>query len=126
MNNRKSAIKEIKNFIESDTEKVAVIKGTNQYEKHSLILEIISNEEEFKTGLFRSNSLQNVGMQLEHAGYNIKSSTKFQSGKEYTIRNKTKIYFDSLNSSRTWGNSPCQLDFIIVYPIDPLCRMKKY
>lgn len=122
-NNRENAIKEINEFIESETEKVLLLKGTHQYEKHSLVLKILSRLKDYNTGLYRSNSMQNIAMQLEQADYKVKLSQKFSSGKLYNL-NGLNVYFDSLFTRSTWSNSAKDLDFAIVYPMDSFCGSK--
>jgi hypothetical protein len=118
-NNRENAVKNLLEFIHSD-EKVVLIKGTHQYEKHSLVLKLI-HETDLKVGVFRSNSLQNIATFLDHAGYKVPLNKKFSSGNAYGT-GKTTLYFDSLFTRSTWSKSPNQLDFAVVYPMDSFCE----
>ncbi|ARD47549.1 hypothetical protein [Sporosarcina sp. P33] len=122
-NNRKNAVAQIMEFIESNDEKVILLKGTHQYEKHSLVLKLLSESKEFNTGLYRSNSMQNIAMQLDHAGYKVKLNQKFTSGRLYNLKG-LRIYFDSLFTRSTWSNTAQQLDFAIIYPMDSFCSSK--
>jgi len=123
-NNRDNTVRELNEFIESDSEKVILLKGTHQYEKHSLVLKIISESNQFNVGLYRSNSLQNVADQLRQAKYNVKINHKFSSGKRYNLSGVT-FYFDSLFTKSTWRNSPQELDFALIYPMDSFCEKKE-
>lgn len=118
-NNSENAVKHLMEFIRSD-EKVVLIKGTHQYEKHSLVLKLI-NQCDLNVGVFRSNSLQNIATFLDHAGYKIPLNKRFSSGKGYRSGNTT-LYFDSLFTRSTWDKSPPQLDFAVVYPMDSFCE----
>jgi hypothetical protein len=124
LTNRDNAIKQLTEFVASDSEKVILLKGTHQYAKHSLILAMIAHYEEFKTGVFRSNSLQNVSMFLEQAGYKSALGKRFTSGKPYNLSG-TSFYFDSLFTRSTWSKTPRELDFAILYPMDSFCESKK-
>ncbi|PGZ95781.1 hypothetical protein [Bacillus wiedmannii] len=121
MNNRENAIKEINDFINSDSERVMLIKGTHQYEKHSLVLEMLNQNESLTSGVFRTNSMQNVTTFLEHAGYDVPINKKISSGQAYKSKGKI-LYFDSLFTRSTWARTPFELDFAIVYPMDSFCE----
>lgn len=120
-NNLKNAYEKIISFIESDTEKTILITGTHQYKKHSLVLDILENHYDLKHGLLRSNSLDNIALFLEQAGYNVKLNKKFNSGDSYKI-GTLSIQFDSIFSVRTWNNTNRDLDFAIIYPMDSFCE----
>ncbi|WBF54890.1 hypothetical protein HXV90_02985 [Lysinibacillus sp. JK80] len=120
-NNRENAILQIRNFLDSDSEKVVLIKGTHQYAKHSLVLRTIYSEKGFKNGLYRTNSLQHVSDHLEQAGFKLNKKSKITSGKTYNFGN-INLYFDSLNTKSTWRNTPNNLDFALVYPIDSFSK----
>ncbi|MDP4085794.1 MAG: hypothetical protein Q8934_14405 [Bacillota bacterium] len=59
-NNLESAVTQLVEFMNSDSEKVILIKGAHQYKKHSLVINLLTQYEDFKKGVFRSNSLQNI------------------------------------------------------------------
>lgn len=124
MNNRGNAIKQIHEFINSENEKVMLIRGTHQYEKHSLVLELLEQSKNLKTGVFRVTNFQNVPLFLKQAGYDVPMNKTITSGKPYQLKNKI-IYFDSLPTKSTWRNTPSELDFAIVYPMDSFCDKKK-
>jgi hypothetical protein len=122
-NNKENAVKELIEFINSD-EKVILIKGTHQYEKHSLVLKLLTHSKDFKKGLVRSNSLQNIPTFLGHAGFKGLLGKRFAAGTPYNL-NGTIVYFDSLFTRSTWGKSPIELDFAMIYPMDSFCESKK-
>ena len=121
MNNRGNAIRQINEFINSETEKVMFIKGTHQYAKHSLVLDIVNRNQNLNTGLFRINVLGNVATFLDQAGYEVSLVRKFSSGKPYRLKNNI-LYFDSLLNKPTWRRSPSEFDFALVYPMDSFCE----
>ncbi|QEL68860.1 MULTISPECIES: hypothetical protein [Bacillus cereus group] len=123
MNNRGNAIKQINEFISSKNEKVMLIRGTHQYAKHSLVLELLEQSKNLKTGVFRVTTFQNVPLFLNQAGYDVPMNKTITSGKPYQLKNKI-IYFDSLPTKSTWGRTPSELDFAIVYPMDSFCDKK--
>lgn len=51
-------------------------------------------------------------------------NTKITSGKLYRLKNNT-IHFDSLPSKSTWGNTPSELDFALLYSFDSFCEKRK-
>ncbi|MED4226990.1 hypothetical protein [Neobacillus cucumis] len=51
VNNRENFVHELFDFVDSDSEKVVLIKGTHQYEKHSLVIKLITRHQDFKKGL---------------------------------------------------------------------------
>ncbi|PGU78945.1 hypothetical protein [Bacillus cereus] len=124
MNNRGNAIKQINEFINSETEKVMLITGTHQYEKHSLVLKMVDQSQNLKNGVFRVNGFDNVTMFLDQAGYNVPMNKTIKSGQPYKVKNKI-IYFDSLFTKSTWSRTPTELDFALIYPMDSFCGKKK-
>ncbi|MBJ8106027.1 MULTISPECIES: hypothetical protein [Bacillus cereus group] len=124
MNNRGNAIKQINEFINSETEKVMLIRGTHQYAKHSLVLELLDQSKSMKTGVFRVTTFQNVPLFLNQAGYKVPMNKTIASGKPYQLKNNF-IYFDSLPTKSTWKRTPSELDFALVYPFDSFCEKKK-
>lgn len=123
-NTYRNVVEEVHKFIDSNSEKVLLLKGTQQFEKHSLILEIVSGLRVFDTGLFRTDSLTNLPLQLNHAGYDINPGKKF-SPIVYKTGGLT-LHFDSMFSRRTWRNTPMELDFALIYPIDSFCESEEY
>lgn len=123
-NNKENFVKELIDFVNSDSEKVILIKGTHQFKKHSLVMQLLTQYEDFKKGLFRSNSLQNIGLFLNQAGNKGLLGKKFAAGTAYNLSGTT-FYFDSLFTRATWGKSPNDLDFALIYPMDSFCESKK-
>ncbi|MEH7320920.1 hypothetical protein V7113_29020 [Priestia megaterium] len=122
-NNVKNAIDQLAEFLKSNEEKVVLIKGTHQRKKHKLVFSLMQRAEGFKKGLFRVNGLNNTADFLKQAGYDIPYNKGFKSGNAYAFRG-FNLYIDSLFTQSTWRNTPSQLDFAIVYPIDSFCDEK--
>ncbi|PFJ57521.1 hypothetical protein [Bacillus thuringiensis] len=118
MNNFESATRQINEFLESDEEKVILIKGTDDYKKHSLALEMINQNKNLKRGLFRTHRLKSVSEFFKQAKLEVPRNIGESAGKSYLVGNTT-FYFDSFNE-KTWGKTPHELDFALVYPIEIL------
>lgn len=116
LNNQEVASREIIEFLESDTEKVMLIKGTNDYKKHSLVLEMINENKSLKRGLFRSNTLERVSVFFKDADLEIPGNAGKPAGKKLLVEN-TVFSFDSFDKS-TWGKTPSKLDFALIYQIE--------
>ena len=66
MNNRENLRKEIIKFIKSDDEKIMLITGTHQYEKHMEVLRTLNqNVQDGVKVLFRINGKDNIDSILE-------------------------------------------------------------
>ncbi|WP_042348073.1 hypothetical protein [Bacillus massiliigorillae] len=113
MNTLHKAIDQLEEFMTS-TEKTVLIKGTQHFKKHLLALHIIGNVTEKCNILFRCNTIHN-------AGDFLKTKTPARAGKAYLFDNEHSVYIDT-NSRFTWGKSPKEVDYSIVYPIDSLCK----
>lgn len=121
MNNKENAIRQIEAFLQSD-EKCMLLTGTNQYEKHKLVMRVLNNQLENHLLLFRTNAMQNISNN-EHLGWaGVKRNPK--AGERIRIRKNT-YECDSLNSSNTWYKTNRKFSCALVYPIDPLCRDDK-
>jgi hypothetical protein len=59
MNNKDSLIKNVLDFLENN-EKVVLITGTNQYEKHKTVIAILNKYRPKSKILFRTNSMANI------------------------------------------------------------------
>lgn len=118
---RENAIKQLTEFMQSSSEKVVLLKGTHQFAKHTLVMDLITKDNDFKKGIFRSNSLQNISTFLSQAGYKGAMGKRFVAGQAYNLSG-TAFYFDSMFTRSTWGKSPSQLDFALVYPMDSFCE----
>ncbi|MEN1934980.1 hypothetical protein AAIE21_05055 [Paenibacillus sp. 102] len=118
MNDSENVIKQINEFLESDEEKIMLIKGTNDYKKHSLALEMINQNKNLKRGLFRTHRLKSVPDFFQQAKLEVPRSIGESAGESYLVGNTT-FYFDSFNE-KTWGKTPNELDFALIYPIEIL------
>lgn len=122
--NRENTVNLLFEFIDSDTEKVVLLKGTHQFEKHSLVLAFITQLRFFEKGVFRSNSLQNIPLFMEYAGFK-NARGKLAAGQEYILQG-TSLYFDSVLTRSTWSKTPTDLDFALVYPMDVFRKSKEF
>ncbi|WP_170075082.1 hypothetical protein [Paraclostridium dentum] len=114
MNNRENLNIEIKKFLENNAEKIMLITGTHQYEKHIELLKTLSKYEEDGTKvLFRLNGKDNIETIFNNKIKSAKLNTRIKIG-------NIQMYIDTINN-RTWRND--KYDVSIIYPIDPLCRM---
>ncbi|WP_238655882.1 hypothetical protein [Paenibacillus piscarius] len=113
MNTRQNAEKEIREFLNSD-ESVILITGTHQYQKHSLVLEVLSEVASPSTVLFRANSMRNFGTILENPTATYKTGHGYGFGSH-------RVYVDSIKST-SWTKTPYAVDFSIIYPIDSVCK----
>lgn len=118
MNNRDQATYKILNFLKSD-ESGVLITGTNQYEKHLLVMSILDKEYENKRILFRINGMMNI------TDYNFTPLKKKPKAGEFVKLGNNYYCFDAFTSSQTWRSTVGIFDFAIVYPIDYICRAKK-
>ncbi|MBJ8054893.1 hypothetical protein JDS87_23815 [Bacillus cereus] len=116
MNNQEVASREIVEFLKSDTEKVMLIKGTNYFKKHALVLEIINENKSLKRGLFRSDTLERVSVFFKDADLEIPNGAGKPAGNTLLVEN-TVFSFDSFNKS-TWKKTPSELDFALIYQIE--------
>ena len=115
MNTRKNLQDEILNFLQDENEKVMLITGTNQYEKHMEVLRVINkNVPDRVKVLFRANGKDNLQNIFENKIGSPKLNTLVRLG-------RLNLYIDTINR-RTWQGG--KYNFSIIYPIDSLCRMK--
>lgn len=116
MNTKAKAIQAIISFLNSN-EKVLMLTGTYQHEKHPLILRLVfSNFPSPANVLFRANSAQNFGTFLSTI---LKLTKKPRTGSPLTISGGYRLHVDTINPA-SWGSSPREVDVAIVYPIDSL------
>ncbi|AXU29690.1 TPA: hypothetical protein ACKONR_000646 [Clostridioides difficile] len=116
MNNRSQLQKEILKFLESEDEKIMLITGTHQYEKHMEVLRTINkNVQDGVKVLFRINGKDNIGSIFENKIKSPKLNTRIK-------LSKLNLYIDTINS-RTWQCGKYNIS--IIYPIDSVCRMKE-
>lgn len=118
MNGKNDAIIQIKDFLKSD-EKGMLITGTNQYNKHVLVMSLLDSMYKNARILFRINSMQNIDND------DFTPLTKRPKAGEMVRVGKNYYVFDASASSRTWNNTTGTFDFAIVYPVDWMCREKK-
>lgn len=117
MNNRENLRQEIKAFIENEEEKIMLITGTYQNEKHKEVLRVInSNVDDGVKVLFRANAMENISSFLENHQVNFKTKKMYKSG-------NLKIYFDSINKS-SWDIG-AKYNISILYPVDSVCNVKE-
>ncbi|GED55570.1 hypothetical protein EDM54_24260 [Brevibacillus borstelensis] len=116
MNTKETAMKIIVDFLVSE-DKCLYVNGTHQFKKHSLVLGCLKDLETPSTILFRTNAMKNLGAVFGTNG------TQFKTGVAYPL-GKHKLYFDSLNPT-SQRNTPRNLDYVVVYPIDSACKDKK-
>ena len=95
MNNRENLKKDIIEFIQSDDEKIMLITGTHQFEKHMEVLRTLN---------------QNVQDGLKSA----KLNTRIKVG-------NLRMYIDTINK-KSWRNE--RYNVSILYPVDSICRKK--
>ena len=116
MNNRQQATEKIIDFIKSEN-KILLLTGTYQYEKHKLVLQQIARSVLSPSSiLFRANGMDNVSSFLG------KSTTRFQTGTPYKLGNH-KLFIDTINVG-SWKRTYDEYDFAILYPIDSVLKMK--
>lgn len=117
MNGKEQAIEQVLEFLKTD-EKGLLLTGTNQFEKHYLIMRLLNKYYKNARILFRINALQNI---TTDSFTPLKRKPK--AGEKVRLGNN--LYeFDSFNSTGTWYKTGNQFDFAIVYPIDSMCREK--
>lgn len=115
MNNKESALKSIIDFLGSE-EKYLILNGTNQYEKHPLVLAaVVYAAPANSTILFRVNHKTHIKDFLSSV---INLSKNPQPGKPIKVDGKY-LYVDTINPS-SWGKTPRKIDYAIIYPIDSL------
>lgn len=100
MNNKYSLINNILNFLENN-EKVVLITGTNQYEKHKTVIALLNKYCLKSRILFRTNCMSNIYNEsfLGWTGYLKK---KIKSGETFKI-SKNYYQVDSFNTEQTWN-----------------------
>ncbi|HCC07261.1 MAG TPA: hypothetical protein DEP72_03715 [Clostridiales bacterium] len=116
-NNKKQAIEKITEFLKSD-EKIMLLKGTHQYNKHKLIMALLDKNYKNAKILFRINGMSNL------TGENFVGFAGIT--KVPKIGDNIKIYnnyyeFDTINKS-SWSKSSSSYNFAIIYPLDAYIR----
>lgn len=118
MNTEAKARQQIIEFLKSN-KKIALIKGTHQYDKHRLVMRILEESYRNAKVLFRLNSLQNTTVD------SILGLTKQPKAGEFLKFGKNYYAFDSFLNSGTWNKTPYEFDHAIFYPIDAILRGDK-
>ncbi|GED55463.1 hypothetical protein EDM54_23840 [Brevibacillus borstelensis] len=116
MNTKENAMKSIVDFFLSE-DKCLYVNGTHQNKKHPLVLRCLKNLAEPSSILFRTNAMGNLGTIFGTNGKRFKSGVAYPLGIH-------KLYFDSLNPT-SQRNTPGNLDYVVVYPVDSVCKDKK-
>ena len=115
MNGKQQAIDKITEFLKSD-ENGLLITGTHQYKKHYLIMALLNKHYKNARILFRINSMQNIPNDSF-------TPLKKQPKAGEVVRIENNYYeFDALTSKATWHKTSREFDFVIVYPVDAMCR----
>ena len=97
MNNRENLKKEIVEFIISDNEKIMLITGTHQYEKHMVVLiTLYENVQDGVKVLFRVNGKENITNIFQHSLKSAKLNTRIKLG-------NLRMYIDTINKN-SWRN----------------------
>lgn len=116
MNTRKNLQDEILNFLQNNDEKIMLITGTHQYEKHMEVLRTINkNVKDGIKVLFRVNGKDNIENIFNNKIKFSKLNTRIK-------LSKLNLYIDTINS-RTWQGGKYNVS--IIYPIDSVCRLKE-
>lgn len=116
LSNQEVVSREIIEFLKSDTEKVMLIKGTNDFKKHALVLKMINENKSLKRGLFRTHRLKSFSIHFKQTNPEVPLNIGNQAG-ETQLVGDTFFSFDSFDES-TWGKTPSKLDFALIYPIE--------
>lgn len=119
MNNNEHVIKEIEEFLNSDT-KIALVTGTNQINKHKLVMSFLDNYYKNKYIIFRTNTFEHLTNRDLIGFFGLKKTPK--SGEKIRLNNN--IYeFDTINKI-TWYRSGKDFDFGIIYPFGIFSKEK--
>lgn len=115
MNTRTHLQKEIKEFLQAENEKIMLITGTYQREKHWEVLKTLNNSvQDSVKVLFRINAQNNIDSIFDRKLKKPKLNTKIKLG-------NLRLYLDTINS-RTWKYEDYNVS--VLYPVDSVCRMK--
>lgn len=121
MNNKENLIKSSLNFLKNN-EKVVLITGTNQYEKHKTIIKLLNEYCPNSKILFRTNLMSNIYNE-SFLGWTRCMKKGIKSGQNVEI-SKNIYQIDSFNTKQTWNRTDDEFDYAIVYPIDACIRDK--
>ena len=90
MNNKDSLIKNVLDFLENN-EKVVLITGTNQYEKHKTVIAILNKYRPKSKILFRTNSMANI-YDEPFLGWTGCLKKKIKSGETFKISKNVDVF----------------------------------
>ena len=120
MSNKDEAIMKIESFLTNEHTGL-LLTGSNQYEKHRLVMALLEKNFSGSHILFRINSMQNITVS-EFLGW-TGVHKKPKAGQ--TLKIGHNYYeFDSLFNQGTWSKTSQEFDFAICYPIDALVAKK--
>lgn len=115
MNTRENLKSEIIAFLENDEEKIMLITGTHQFEKHMEVLRTLNkNVKDGVKVLFRLNGKDNIDSIFQHSLKSAKLNTRIKVG-------NLRMYIDTINKM-SWRNE--RYNVSILYPLDSICRKK--
>jgi len=115
MNTKEHAAEKITAFLKSSDQRVMLLNGTHQNEKHPLVVRSVFANCSKATVLFRVNSMANAGNFLRPVGF----SKAPKPGTALNAPNGNRLYVDTINQ-RSWKSSPNAIDVAVVYPCDSL------
>ena len=114
MNTIEHSITQVKNFFESP-ERGLLLTGTNEDEKHKLIMILLGKLYKDKRILVRSHHMNRLNLFFGWAG--LKKTP--QIGKGNRLINNI-YYFDTIYRPDTWNKTANSYDFALLYPFDIL------
>ena len=108
MNTRENLRSEIIAFLKSDKEKIMLITGTHQFEKHMEVLRTLNkNVQDGVKVLFRLNGKDNIESIFQHSLKSAKLNTRIK------VEN-LRMYIDTINK-KSWRNE--RYNVSIMYPV---------
>jgi hypothetical protein len=121
MNNRSQLLQGLEDFFSSN-ERVLLVTGTHQYNKHKVVMAYIDKAFQNARIHFRTNGMDNLCNKdfLGFAGLKKKPN----SGDLVRLSNNWYI-FDSFNT-RTWHNTLGNNNISLIYPVDAIIRNKSF
>lgn len=118
MNDKQSAIQQLQEFLESD-DKMLLLTGTHQYEKHRLVLSTLNRLYKNAKILYRINGMQNIN------DYKFTPLKRIPRSGEFVKAGNNFYCFDSLLATQTWSNTKGCFDFALIYPVDSIFKEGK-
>jgi hypothetical protein len=115
MGTRKHAQSEIINFLKSDIDRILLLTGTYQNEKHRLVLDTLSRHYTSSTELLlRVNNSNLINDFL--SGLDMPNPPRLRKPAKW---HSCRVSVDTMNPA-SWRGSPRTIDIAVVYPIDSL------